>query len=177
MAYKFFHVAVRDAGQTEAELNAFLSSRRVLAVDRRWVDQGADSFWSICVDYIDGPTTDTSGRAPKSKGKDYKELLSPEEFAVFAQLRELRKEIAQTEAVPVYTIFTNEQLAQMVQTKVQSKADLERIGGVGDARIEKYGTRFLDVLRDAGVNVQVRRRKGARIDAACGQLRRAALPT
>ena len=34
--------------------------------------------------------------------------------------------------------------------------------------------RFLDVLRAAGVNVQVRRRKGARINAACGQLRRAA---
>jgi 23S rRNA (adenine2503-C2)-methyltransferase len=33
---------------------------------------------------------------------------------------------------------------------------------------------FLDVLRSAGVNVQVRRRKGARIDAACGQLRRIA---
>jgi 23S rRNA (adenine2503-C2)-methyltransferase len=32
--------------------------------------------------------------------------------------------------------------------------------------------RFLGVLADAGVNVQVRRRKGARIDAACGQLRR-----
>jgi 23S rRNA (adenine2503-C2)-methyltransferase len=34
--------------------------------------------------------------------------------------------------------------------------------------------RFLDVLTGAGVNVQVRRRKGARIDAACGQLRRLA---
>jgi len=34
--------------------------------------------------------------------------------------------------------------------------------------------RFLDVLRKAGVNVQVRRRKGSRIDAACGQLRRLA---
>lgn len=34
--------------------------------------------------------------------------------------------------------------------------------------------RFLDVLTSAGVNVQVRRRKGARIDAACGQLRRLA---
>ncbi|MFM1904025.1 MAG: putative dual-specificity methyltransferase RlmN [Planctomycetota bacterium] len=32
--------------------------------------------------------------------------------------------------------------------------------------------RFLTILRDAGVNVQVRRRKGSRIDAACGQLRR-----
>jgi 23S rRNA (adenine2503-C2)-methyltransferase len=37
--------------------------------------------------------------------------------------------------------------------------------------------RFLDVLRMAGVNVQVRRRKGARIDAACGQLRRLAAQT
>jgi len=34
--------------------------------------------------------------------------------------------------------------------------------------------RFLAVLRDGGVNVQVRRRKGHRINAACGQLRRAA---
>ena len=31
--------------------------------------------------------------------------------------------------------------------------------------------RFLGILRDAGVNVQVRRRKGSRINAACGQLR------
>ena len=34
--------------------------------------------------------------------------------------------------------------------------------------------RFLAVLQEAGVNVQIRRRKGARIDAACGQLRRLA---
>jgi 23S rRNA (adenine2503-C2)-methyltransferase len=31
---------------------------------------------------------------------------------------------------------------------------------------------FLGVLEAAGVNVQVRRRKGGLIDAACGQLRR-----
>jgi 23S rRNA (adenine2503-C2)-methyltransferase len=35
--------------------------------------------------------------------------------------------------------------------------------------------RFLGVLSAAGVNVQVRRRKGARINAACGQLRRLAI--
>ena len=33
---------------------------------------------------------------------------------------------------------------------------------------------FLEVLEAAGVNVQIRRRKGAEIDAACGQLRRLA---
>ena len=31
---------------------------------------------------------------------------------------------------------------------------------------------FVDILVDRGVNVQIRRRKGAKIDAACGQLRR-----
>ncbi|MEX0676755.1 MAG: 23S rRNA (adenine(2503)-C(2))-methyltransferase RlmN [Pirellulales bacterium] len=34
---------------------------------------------------------------------------------------------------------------------------------------------FLDVLRASGINVQVRERKGDKIDAACGQLRRANL--
>jgi 23S rRNA (adenine2503-C2)-methyltransferase len=36
----------------------------------------------------------------------------------------------------------------------------------------KAQQKFLDILRDAGVNVQVRTRKGDQIDAACGQLRR-----
>jgi 23S rRNA (adenine2503-C2)-methyltransferase len=32
--------------------------------------------------------------------------------------------------------------------------------------------RFLSILRNAGLNAQVRERKGDEIDAACGQLRR-----
>ena len=31
----------------------FLRSHRVLAVDRRWVEQGSESFWSFCVDYLE----------------------------------------------------------------------------------------------------------------------------
>ena len=34
--------------------------------------------------------------------------------------------------------------------------------------------RFLEILRAAGINVQVRERKGDEINAACGQLRRLA---
>jgi 23S rRNA (adenine2503-C2)-methyltransferase len=32
--------------------------------------------------------------------------------------------------------------------------------------------RFLEILREGGINVQVRERKGDEINAACGQLRR-----
>lgn len=150
MPFRFFTIPIQDGGQAAAELNAFLGAHKVLAVDRRWVDQGAASFWSFCLDYLDrapaGPT------APRGTGRakvDYKEVLKPDEFAVFARLRDLRKEISQREAVPVYTIFTNEQLAQIVQARAVTRAALEKVAGVGDARVEKYGPRVLEVLRSA----------------------------
>ncbi len=45
MAYQLFQVPVRDSGVAEEELNRFLRGHRILSVDRRWVDQGAGSFW------------------------------------------------------------------------------------------------------------------------------------
>lgn len=137
MVFKFFQVAIKQHEAVEADLNAFLSSHRVLSIDRRWVDLGVDSFWSICVDYLDQQASNRVEGRFKGRAKDYKELLSPEDFAVFARLRDLRKQIAQSEAVPVYTIFTNEQLARMVQGRIRGNSDLETIAGVGDARIER----------------------------------------
>jgi superfamily II DNA helicase RecQ len=154
MAYRLFVVPIREAGSATAELNGFLRSHRVLAVDRRWVEQGSDSFWSFCIDYLEsGPGAGGSPSGGKNNGAagrnkvDYREVLSPEDFAVYARLRQMRQDIAQKEAVPVYTVFTNEQLAQMVKGRVTTKAALEKIAGLGDARIEKYGERVLETLR------------------------------
>ena len=96
MAFKFFTVPIQSSAAVEAELNRFLSNHKVLSVDRRWVDQGATSFWSFCVDYLDAPAGGSTGRASRERNKvDYREVLSPEDFAVFAKLRDFRKEIAQ----------------------------------------------------------------------------------
>ena len=148
MAFKFFTVPIHSTDAVEAELNAFLGSHQVLNVDRWFVEQGSGSFWSLCVDYLNNvAAAGLPPRASNMRGKvDYKEVLSPTEFVAFSRLRDLRKHIAQTDAVPVYTVFTNEQLAQMVQQKAATKADLERIAGVGDARVQKYGDRTLEVL-------------------------------
>ncbi|MCA9093231.1 MAG: HRDC domain-containing protein [Planctomycetaceae bacterium] len=148
MPYKFLLVRLLELESGENELNAFLRSHRVLNVDRRWVDQGADSFWMFCVDYLDSGTVGSSRddsriQTPK---KDYKEILSTEDFALFIKLRSWRKAISQSEAIPVYTVFTNEQLAQIVQRKVNSKSSLQEINGIGDARVQKYGARLLEFL-------------------------------
>jgi superfamily II DNA helicase RecQ len=152
MPFRFFTIPVSCPESGEGELNRFLGSHRVLNVERRWVDQGPSSFWSFCVDYLDAAAGAASKRDFGSQRAkvDYKELLSPEDFALFARLRDFRKQLAQAEAVPVYTIFTNEQLAQIVQRRATSKQSLAEIVGVGDARVAKYGDRLMEFLAGSG---------------------------
>jgi len=98
-------------------MNAFLRGHRVLAVKKEFVADGENSFWSFCVEYLDGSAPGampTGGRVPKV---DYKEVLKPEEFEVFSRLREWRKTVAEKEGVPVYVVLSNEQLAQMVRKR------------------------------------------------------------
>lgn len=149
MSFRFFQIPARGSAEAERELNQCLSTHRVLAVERRWVDLGENSFWAICVDCLDQRVVRSDHKSSSNQRPrvDYKELLSPEEFARFAALRDLRKELASEEGVPVYTVFTNEQLAQIVQQTVRSKSELQKITGLGEGRIEKYGERLLNHLR------------------------------
>jgi superfamily II DNA helicase RecQ len=148
MQLKLFVLPIKNLGAAEAEMNAFLRGHRVLAVKKEFVSDGENSFWSFCVEYLDGANGGAGGmpqgsRAPKV---DYKEVLKPEEFEVFSRLREWRKAVAEKEGVPVYVVLSNEQLAQMVQKKVTSKAGFKEVEGVGEARVEKYGEALLQVL-------------------------------
>lgn len=78
---------------------------------------------------------------------DYREVLGDADFAAYAELRRLRKHLADRDGVPAYAVFTNEQLAEMVKRRIGSVQSLEAIEGVGEARLEKYAEPFLDALR------------------------------
>jgi hypothetical protein len=56
MPYKSFVIPVCHGDWAERELNEFLRTHRVLAVERRWVDRGENSFWAVWVDYLDTPS-------------------------------------------------------------------------------------------------------------------------
>jgi superfamily II DNA helicase RecQ len=147
MGLRFFVVPVHESGDFEQELNGFLARHRVVSIDRHLIDEGVNSFWAICVDYLSHTPGESSQNPNLSRNRvDYKTILSPGDFVVFSRLRELRKELSQTEAVPVYALFTNEQLAQMVQRRCQSKSDLSQIEGIGESKIDKYAERLLPLL-------------------------------
>ena len=151
MQMKFFHIPVQDSEVFGNELNSFFNAHRILGVERRFVEDAANSFWAICVNYEpvgDGAAAHTAQSGKRSK-IDYKEVLSDEDFTVYARLLSLRKEIAESEGVPVYALFTNEHLAEMVARRVTSAAALRELSGVGQARVEKYGKAFLALLEEA----------------------------
>ena len=147
MQLKLFLLPVKNLSAAEAEMNGFLRSHRVLAVKKEFVSDGENLFWTFCVEYLESAPGATSAPGLTGRPKvDYKEVLKPEEFEVFSRLREWRKGVAEKEGVPVYTVLTNEQLAQIIQRKVSSKAALTEIEGVGEARVEKYAAAVLERL-------------------------------
>jgi hypothetical protein len=55
MRIDMFTIPALDATEATAELNRHLSSTRILTVDRQFVADGANSYWSICVMSETGP--------------------------------------------------------------------------------------------------------------------------
>ncbi len=146
--FKFFIVSVKGDMEAESDLNRFIRSKRVLAVHREFVQQGENSFWSLIVEYLSGDAATGSGKDGKAKRKrvDYKEVLSPEDFALFVRLRDWRKELAASEGVPVYAIFTNDQLSTIAKERISTLPELGKIDSVGEARVKKYGEAVVSVV-------------------------------
>ncbi len=148
MQLRFFTIPIQGGEAIAEELNRFLASQRILAVERHLVQDGGSSAWAVCIAFE--PAGDGGRPATTRRGKvDYREVMNEVDFATYARLRSLRKEIAEQEGVPVYALFTNEQMAEMVTRRIATAGALREIAGVGEARVEKYGAPFLAALAEA----------------------------
>ncbi|MGC9451979.1 MAG: HRDC domain-containing protein [Oceanipulchritudo sp.] len=147
MAYEFFQIPVSGQGGAKDDLNRVLRGGRIASVRKEFVAAGEQSFWAFCVEVLDGPATGAAGKGSRAEKVDYKQVLSEADFAVFSKLRLLRKELAEKEAIPAYSVFTNEQLAEIAKTRPDSLNGIGKIPGVGEARVEKYGAAVLEALK------------------------------
>jgi ATP-dependent DNA helicase RecQ len=66
--------------------------------------------------------------------------------ALFDALKKTRMSIARAQNVPPYVIFHDRTLKEMAVQKPFSYAELARIPGVGEKKMEKYGDIFLSVI-------------------------------
>lgn len=153
MSLHIFTVPVLDIESKIAVVNQFIEQNTVIGIEKQFVSNGDNSFWSICVTKTDSVVDGAKklDRNYKKKGIDYKEVLSPEDFSLYVKLRNLRKEIGLSEGLAVYAIFSNAQLAEMVTKKVATKTDMASIEGIGEKRLEQYATPFLDAIKQHSV--------------------------
>ena len=68
--------------------------------------------------------------------------------ALYALLKAERSTLSKKEGVPAYIIFTDAALQDMARKAPTNEMAFLAVSGVGRVKLEKYGTRFLRVIRD-----------------------------
>jgi ATP-dependent DNA helicase RecQ len=92
-------------------------------------------------------------RAPRRRKRETRaSLASALEQNLFEALRKLRREIADSEEVPPYVVFSDKTLLAMCERKPSNRAEFLSVPGVGAAKLEKYGARFLAAIRNANLS-------------------------
>ena len=82
--YKFFRIPVHSTELFEEDMNRSLRSVRVVHVTREFVNLGENSFWAVAVEYMTmNEAAATADSSRKKKRIDYREVLSPQDFAVY----------------------------------------------------------------------------------------------
>lgn len=77
-----------------------------------------------------------------------KRPVSADNFSesLFEELRALRLDIAKSEGVPPFMIFSDASLKDMASRLPQTQAQMLDVSGVGPVKLKKYGHTFLDKL-------------------------------
>lgn len=130
-----------------AELNNFLKSHRIINVEKRLIDGERGTGWVFLVEYsdVDGAK---NGYTMSTK-IDWRDVLTPSQFAVYDLLRKKRKEIGEKTKIPLYGILSNEQLALMAQNPPKTKEDFVKIKGVNEQKYKQFGEQFLEAIHSA----------------------------
>jgi superfamily II DNA helicase RecQ len=55
---------------------------------------------------------------------------------------------AEKQGIPVYAVFTNDHLANMIKNKITGLKDIAALPGVGESRVKQYGEQFLKILTE-----------------------------
>ena len=86
-------------------------------------------------------------RAMTKRLRDFDtEFENEEDRDLWERLRTLRRELAATQNVPPYVIFSDRTLWEMVRFKPRTLEDMASINGVGVKKLDQYGLPFLDVM-------------------------------
>ena len=150
LQYASFSIPIHTDSVEQEELNRFLRGHRVVQTKKELVSTEGASHWAILVEYLDNPVKN-AGESVKGK-VDYKEILNADDFSLFSKLREVRKKLSEENGLPVYAVFTNEQLAEIAKRKPKNMTECMQIEGIGQGKADKYVPALLECISNKNEN-------------------------
>lgn len=148
MQYRIFTIPICGGEELNDEMNKFLRAHRIVNVERKLVEN-ENACWSFCIEYIDSAVAVVNNNVWQKKEKvDYKTVLDEETFNIFVRLREIRKQIADSDAVPAYAVFTDAELAGIAALPEKTPSELQKIDGIGAKKVEKYGEALCNLFNE-----------------------------
>jgi ATP-dependent DNA helicase RecQ len=88
-----------------------------------------------------------AAKASRRRVRPVVQETDSKDSALFDALRMLRLELAKAQDVPPYVIFHDKTLHAMAALKPVTLDDMAAVGGVGAAKLARYGQMFLDVIK------------------------------
>lgn len=94
----------------------------------------------------------TKPKAARTKGTraETSTLLPESDQPLFQALREKRTELARAQNVPPYVIFHDKTLIELAAARPASRSQMAKIPGVGEAKLDRYGAAFLEIIAEHG---------------------------
>ena len=112
MQIKLFTIPTGDSGAAQQEMNTFLKAYKILEIEQKLISNDNGACWCFCVRYLETAVN----VAPESKAKDdYRQVLDEPTFQKFSNLRAIRKQVAATEGLSAFIVFTDEELAELAK--------------------------------------------------------------
>ena len=90
---------------------------------------------------------DAAAKPPRKTTPKPAQDVAPENQGLWDKLRDLRRRLAEEAGVPPYVIFHDATLKEMVRLRPSSAEELLTLHGVGQTKLDRYGSAFLKALR------------------------------
>ena len=137
---------IRFGGRFPRKKQAVLSAGKRSSMKLEFSLEG-----KIIVIESQGPVTVTvrEASAPATVKSEPEPEVSSNESTMFQRLVELRRQLAAEQGVPPYVIFQDKSLRHMAAVLPGNPEEFAKIVGVGQAKLEKYGSQFMAVINGA----------------------------
>ncbi len=149
-----FRYSASVGGFDDSPLSEFVRDKDVLSFREHFFRVNEIPHLTCVISYEDRavaapsvPVAMPAAKRGKTDKTDPTAALSEADRALFETIRVWRARRAQDDGVPPYVVLTNRHLVAVVTARPGSLTALGRIDGVGPAKVKRYGTALLALLR------------------------------